>query len=674
MKKFAFSLLCLLLALGARAQAQVLVSGLVTDINDGSPVANQEIFVSAGDSVQYAFGSGLTDQSGAYVIPIDMPPGFSEVYVSTFTACDPNGSWTNQVAPVVNNEAHADFQVCRDSFPPFPNCYTYINAVQQDSLTFSFSAYWFANDSNEVAVSYVWDFGDGTTSTDPNPVHTYAQDGWYVVTVTVTGSNGCASTGEYYIQTDTPPFPDCYAYIDILPTDSLTFSFTSYYYAFDSTAVGVEYLWDFGDGTTSNEANPVHTYAQDGFYLVNLTVTGSNGCTATAQYPLETSFPGFPECSGYITYTQSDTVTFTFTAELYNANGAIIQASDYNWDFGDGQTSTEASPTHTYAQQGVYTVQLHALTDDSCEVHLCSVVFALDCPIDTFWYGCQAMFYVGFDSLSNPTWPPLDPLTLQFFDASLGGAMTWHWDFGDGDTSTLQNPVHTYDAPGIYTVTLEITTLNGCESQSSFEICVGDDCWGIPEYDCQAMFIPLPDSTGSGNGLQFIDLSYTQNPIQSWSWNFGDGTTSNEQNPYHIFAQPGVYTVTLSIEADSCSSSISFVIDTQNPWNFTTNNDPAKLGVATGSVATKEPRVFEGFKLFPNPVSTEFSLVFNSTKSTDYVLNILDLTGRTVIQNPLSAQTGLNAAHADVSKLAPGIYMAEIRSGEMTHAMKFIKH
>ncbi len=586
MKKNAFfALICLLFATLGQAQNLTTITGMVTKLADGSPVANHPIFCSAGDSINPVYGDAVTNTDGTYNVSLDMPPGFTQVVVTTFTNCDPNGGFITTLVNVVNSQGSADFQVCQDSFPPFPTCF---------------------------------------------------------------------------------------ADIRIVPIDSLSFQFTGDYYSNDSIPAA-SYSWDFGDGNTSTAQNPTHTYAQAGFYLVTLIVTGADGCTAVLQYPLETGFNGFPECMGYILYNQTGIASFDFNAQIYDANGNLATVTTYNWDFGDGNTSTDAAPSHTYAAEGVYTVQLHAITDQGCEIHACDVVFACDCPIDTFWYGCQAMFYVGYgDSLFFPTWPPLDPYTLTFYDASLGGVLTWAWDFGDGSTSTAQNPTHTYLADSTYTVTLEITTLDGCESEVSYEICVGNNCGGIPEFDCQAMFIPLPDSLG-GNGLQFVDLSFSPNPIQSWSWNFGDGFSSTEQNPYHEFAQPGIYTVSLSITADSCNSVISFEIDTQNPWLFSSGQTPAQLGVATGSVSAKEPVVFQGVKLFPNPVQTDFSLAFSSQKAAAYELRITDLNGRVLSNTLRQANVGLNAARIHVANLEPGLYLAEILSEDSFQTIKFVK-
>ncbi len=586
-------MLLLLLTVWAHAQ-QITVSGQVINELSGAPVVNQDVYAFGGDSISFSFNSAITDADGVYSMTLDVAAGITEVYVTTYSICDPNGGGADYtlIAEIENGQAIADFEVCGDTFPPFS---------------------------------------------------------------------------------------ECYVFIDAFPADSLTFSFTGYYFGLDSLSVGVSYLWDFGDGNTSTEQNPVHTYAQDGFYVVTLTVVGSDGCSNTYTYLIQTGFPVFPLCSGYILYSQPDPashVTFNFSALLVDEIGQQLQASSYLWDFGDGNTSTEAEPTHTYAAEGVYTVQLHAITSDSCEVHLCDVVFAMDCPVDTFWYGCQAMFYAGyFGNDSIFIWPPADPLTLTFYDASMGAVQSWNWNFGDGSTSTEQNPTHTYAASGTYTVTLAIETLDGCESSISFDICVGDSCWVDPfEFDCQAMFIPLPDSIG-GNGLQFIDLSYVPNPIQlTWTWDFGDGTTSNDQNPYHVYAQPGVYTVTLTIESVDCSSAISFEIDTENPWNF--GRETAQLGLAGagGSVAIKDAlKTLQEAKLFPNPAETELTLTINTTSSLDYELRISDLSGRTILRNNLQATEGLNTVRTNISSLLPGLYLAEIRSGKEVKTLKFVK-
>jgi PKD repeat protein len=667
MKQYFFNLLLLLFALTVQAQPAVTVTGSVTQVSDGSPVEGWTVYAVSGDSILYSEGIGTTDQNGDYSIVLTgFPSAPSEVFVYTWKACnDPNGDFDSQVATVVNGACSADFQVC--NLPP-PNCTVWVDYYPISDLTVQFSSYYYSLDSAS-AVSYLWDFGDGFTSTDANPVHTYAQEGVYTVTLIATGDDGCTATTvtQVFLQN----FQFCWAYINFAPgNDSLEFNFSAEYYGYDSLNTAVSYLWNFGDGTTSTEANPSHTYATEGFYIVSVEVTGADGCSAYAEFPFSTDFQPNPDCFAYILYAQTDTTTFHFDALAYGWNDSTTIVS-YLWDFGDGSTSTDASPVHTYAAQGIYNVLLTVETAEGCEAHACDVVFAYNCPVDTFWYGCQAMFgigYPGIDSTGNPTGG--NSLQVQFYDLSFGVANSWNWNFGDGDTGTQQNPVHTYAQEGIYIVTLSITTVDGCESSATYEIYVGDNAPWDPEWDCQALFFPIPDSLGS-NGFQFFDLSYSPSPIQTWTWNFGDGTSSNEQNPFHVYSQPGVYTVSLTITADSCNSVISFDIDTESPWNF--NNQPAILGKAGSVTSIKTPQVFDALKAFPNPATNDLHLVFNAQTGGDYELRITDISGKVLTVNQLNSVSGANATKVDVSGLVPGIYLAELRAADRVQTIKFVK-
>jgi len=314
---------------------------------------------------------------------------------------------------------------------------------------------------------------------------------------------------------------------------------------------------------------------------------------------------------------------------------------------------------------------LTVVTSDSCEAHACAVVF-VGYPVDTFYYGCQAMFYtedLGTDSLGNPIG---DSLTLLFVDESFGNPEEWTWEFGDGNTSSEQNPVHSYDQPGVYVVELSILTETGCESNISFEICVGEDCPWDGEQDCQALFIPLPDSLG-GTGFGFLDLSFSPNPIVSWTWNFGDGSTSTEQNPFHEYDQPGIYTVTLRIEADSCDSEISFELNTEEPWNFA--NQVAtlnKAGGSTSAVATLNNTIFE-MRVYPNPAQRQLFVGFKAEQAEPYEVQVADLTGRILGLSRGNTVAGINLIPQGLTQLVPGMYILTMRTAQRSQTLKFVK-
>ena len=137
-------------------------------------------------------------------------------------------------------------------------------------------------------MSYLWDFGDGSTSTAFEPTHTYAELGYYTVTLTVTDGWGASSTASYGVQvTNTPPVADFLPFNGSLAFDNQPFEFDNWSYDPDACDILVSYLWDFGDGSTSAAWEPTHTYAAVGYYMVSLTVTDGWGESHTAYYGVE---------------------------------------------------------------------------------------------------------------------------------------------------------------------------------------------------------------------------------------------------------------------------------------------------------------------------------------------------------------------------------------------------
>ncbi|PWB70390.1 hypothetical protein C3F09_09150 [candidate division GN15 bacterium] len=208
-----------------------------------------------------------------------------------------------------------------------------------------------------------------------------------------------------------------------------------------------DYLWNFGDGYTSTEQNPLHTYEAVGIFPVTLTISSGVGTDSlkktnyiTTQEQLTAEFIGLP------------TVGKPPLTVMFEPVTAGI-ANEYFWDFGDGNTSTVRNPIHTYQSAGNYTVKLKSILQmDGCyqvdSVTKSDFVIVRD---------LKANF------LSNPVTGPA-PLTVQFSDYSSGGPNSWYWDFGDGQTSTLQNPGHVYSSVGTYDVFLRIG--NGYQTDS----------------------------------------------------------------------------------------------------------------------------------------------------------------------------------------------------------------
>lgn len=184
--------------------------------------------------------------------------------------------------------------------------------------------------------SYYWDFGDGTSSTERDPVKTYYRAGTYTVTLKSSNSSGSNKKTEYITVSEAAPKASfsCYS------TD-LRVSFTNYSTGADS------YVWDFGDGTTSSSSNPIKTYAAEGTYTVKLTARkGSMTNTYTRNVTV-----AYTALSASFTYTTQAPLKAVF-------NNTSTGAASYSWDFGDGKTSTEKNPTHRYSAAGTYLVTL----------------------------------------------------------------------------------------------------------------------------------------------------------------------------------------------------------------------------------------------------------------------------------------------------------------------------
>lgn len=503
----------------------------------------------------------------------------------------------------------------------FPQC---VQVYPKPSVTFTANVTT-ACDTSQVfqfnsfgsATSYLWNFGDGNTSTLINPSHNYNSPGTYDVSLVVTNSQGCADTIEQnnYITILNPQMPS-FSANDSLGCAPFQVMFT------DLSINGQAWYWDFGDGNYSTLQHPSHTYQNAGSYHVSLTVTYPNGCSyirtinnfitansAPVAYFTATNtsgcWPVVPQFTNLSTnatsylwdfgnnftsplanpnFSYNGSGNFTVKLHAYNSGGchsmyqmpgtvnvtrpsahftatpvngcaphavtftaANTNLSSYLWDFGDGNTSTLQNPSHTYTLPGYYSPRLivtdvQGCTDTVVRPGYINVInTAVNLPPPTPVNGCV-------------------PYTASFSDAT-PGAVSWLWDFGDGNTSTQQNPSHTYTTPGFYTVSLLIQVSSGCSQYySQFRI------YNIESISAGAT---LTQTQCAPFTVTFTDT--TSNAV-SWAWDFGDGFTSNLQNPVHNYPGSGVYTVNLTTTTQGgCSSTIVM----SNAVNYTSCSNAA---------------------------------------------------------------------------------------------------
>jgi PKD repeat protein len=378
----------------------------------------------------------------------------------------------------------------------------------------------FTDQSTGGATSWSWDFGDGGTSTLQDPSHNYVTSGTYTVSLTVTGTGGSESVTKV-------------DYITVTPLAEFSASLTTgnapltVQFFDESTGGATSWSWDFGDGGTSMAKNPSHSYVTSGTYTVLLTATGAGG-------------PNTKTRLNYITVgTPPPAPTAEFSASRTTGNAPLtVQffeestggATSWSWDFGDGGTSMAKNTLHSYVTSGIYTVSLTVTGPGGS-----NTVTKVDYITVTLLAGFSASPTTG-----------TAPLDVQFTDESTGGATSWSWDFGDGGTSIAKNPSHSYVTSGIYTVSLTVTGPGGSNTVTKVDYI---------NITTLAGFSASPATGTAPLDVQFTDES--AGVISTWSWDFGDNTTSPAQHPLHTYTVDGTYTVSLTVTGPGGSDTIT---------------------------------------------------------------------------------------------------------------------
>ncbi|WP_370575556.1 PKD domain-containing protein, partial [Methanomethylovorans sp.] len=274
-------------------------------------------------------------------------------------------------------------------------------------------------------------------SSGQDPSHTYTEAGTYQVALQAYNSEGYNSTILTDYITVTAPAPVANFSADATSgAIPLTVNFTDH-----STNIPTSWEWNFGDGNTSTDQNPAHTYTSVGTYNVSLNATNVGGSNTSTQVSYITA--AIAPVSGFSADVTSGAVPLavSFTDQSTNT------PTTWFWEFGDGTNSTAQNPSHTYTSVGTYTVTLNASnvggSNTSTQV---SYITAAIAPVSGF----------SADVTSGAV-----PLAVSFTDQSTNTPTTWFWDFGDGNTSTAQNPMHTYASVGTYNVSLNATNVGG---------------------------------------------------------------------------------------------------------------------------------------------------------------------------------------------------------------------
>lgn len=383
----------------------------------------------------------------------------------------------------------------------------------------------FTNTTTTISgATFLWRFGDGTTSASPNPTHNYTLPGSYDVTLIIS-QGGC---------TDSLVVPNRVVIRDIVagftPSSVGICSGASVSFTNTSAPAATISSWTFGDGNTSAATNPSNTYAAAGTYTVTLNATDANGCVGTSTTSIVVSQKPTVNYTSNITQGCSVPLAVNFT-DLSSGGGTV-----FNWNFGDGNSSAAQNPSHTYTAAGSYTVTLTVSNaagacSDSLKqnnyINITSPVANFTTNPDS---GCVPI-NVAFTSSSTS---PLDPIA------------SYEWTFGDGNTGTTATSTtnNTYAIQGLFSPQLIIITASGCRDTFICANCVKTGNAPV------ANFTIADNTICFGQAAQFNETATGET---GWQWLFGDGANSLLPNPPHTYGDTGTFQIQLVAFNNGCS-------------------------------------------------------------------------------------------------------------------------
>ena len=420
----------------------------------------------------------------------------------------------------------------------------------------------FSDQSSGQPTEWKWDLGNGTFSNLQNPSATYFTPGFYTIKLLVkAGSNQDSLVKINLIHVFEQPV------VRFSTVSSSGCNPFSAVFLDESSSNGSNIttrLWDFGDGVLSSEVKPSHTFTFIGNYNVTLKVGNSHGCMASLSKPEYIKNHG--TTAGFINNVSATCVPtkIVFQNKVVNTGTFTSQ-----WDFGDGNSSTLSNPTHTFASGGSYTVKQFIKSQYGCVDSLIKNITVTN-PV-------SANFSADVLLGCRP------PLKTTFTNQVLSGN-NYLWTFGDSTTSALSNPVHQFSDTGNFTVKLIVRNNNGCKDSLKR---VGY----VKIHKPFLYFNNLPDSGCQAFTKSLTALINSVEPVTNYLWDFGDGTSSSQAAPTHMFTRSGYYDISLiGTTASGCTDTAIL------PKAIKVNTLPhAAFSASLKSICASTPVTFTNF-------------------------------------------------------------------------------
>lgn len=455
---------------------------------------------------------------------------FGDTSNSTSTLASPTFTYPSAGSYTVCFVVEDTLGVCKDSICKtiFVGCNNFQASFIDTLRGYCLGVY---STSSTQANQFSWSFG----ATTPNANFKFNNAATYNLCLIARDStNGCADTACKTINIGTTC--DCFeaSFNSSIPRDTGFFFNTSTNSNFNSNI----YTWRFGDGGTSTQKNPQHIYNSSGSYNVTLIAKDTvRNCEDSTTITI-----GISTCNNF-NANFSDTVRGD-TLKM-GSYGTSVNANKFTWIFGDGQTSVAkgrawqfgSAVTHIYSASGTYNV---------CLVAEDTIKNCIDTTCKQITIGSSNPC-LGFDAAFNDS---IRSDTVMLTNTSSSSANKLLWTFGNGQSSTAQNPTVVYGSSGTYTLCLLARdTINNCFDSICKQITIT-----IPNI-CSGFTASFTDSIRSDTASFTFTGSTAAN---KFSWNFGNGQTSNAQNPTHIYAKDSLYSVCLVAEdtINNCTANI----------------------------------------------------------------------------------------------------------------------
>lgn len=462
--------------------------------------------------------------------------------------------------------------------------------------------------------TYTWNYGDGNTGNGTITTHTFASPGIYNAKLTV-DVNGCQNSITRYV-TQAPRATPAFTYSP-LKCDNANVSFTN-----NSTGPAFGFMgfeWSFGDGGESTVASPNYTYNTFSAYTVTLYTKTDLGCVDSVKQVitmLESPKPVFNFSTVKCT---NDVINFS-----NNTNVPAGSTNIYEWSFGDGKTSTSATPSHSYDAPDSYTVVLKAISTNGCQGESDQVI-AIDEKPKADFVANRVCFGAETEFTNNST--------------ISNGSLTYAWDLGNSTTSASASPKVTYATAQTYNVVLISSSAAGCTDTATMQVIVDP----VPAVDV----IVASNLTGDGK-IKFA----TSATGVTYQWTFGDGGSSTVQNPTYQYSFPGVWTVRLVVTSpEGCVNSKTTSVNV-NP------------------LSVKGAEAMNGLSVYPNPTAGKLTADFSSYSGEEIQsITVTDILGRSVIS---AAQLVDSKAEIDMSNQPVGVYNLNIQTINSVYTLKIV--